>query len=226
MVWSFTSESQQVTFWVVSVSPSQRGQTAEMSPPVASERVSVVVTWPGSLLRRFCWLGTLETVLCPSISRVYSAYSLNSKLMVMTMGFYLFLWGQEMTPMFVSHIFGPFPASVFLVGSFINIPPKPSSNYPTYGIVYQRPSVLLEEQPPPSHLPALPPVPSQVAKEAAVPWLKVSECVVCCLTAMKCTVACPSLSAVHDSRPSPPINSEQLRYRVSEFVQLGGWMGM
>lgn len=173
-------------------------------------------------------LGTLETVLCPSLSRVYSVYSLNSKLMVMTMmGFYLFLWGQEMTPMFVSHIFGPFPASVFLVGSFINpIPPKPSITYPTYGVVYQRPSVLLEEQPPPSHLPALPPVPSQVAKEAAVPWLKVSECVVCCLTAMNCTVACPSLSAVHDSKPSPPIDSQQLRYRVSEFVQLGDWMGM
>ena len=33
--------------------PSQRGQTAEMSPPVASERVSVVVTWLGSLLTRF-----------------------------------------------------------------------------------------------------------------------------------------------------------------------------
>ena len=30
-------------------------------------------------------LGTLETVLCPSLSRVYSVYSLNSKLMVMTM---------------------------------------------------------------------------------------------------------------------------------------------
>ena len=136
MVWSFTSASQQVTFWVVSISPSQWGQTAEMSPPVASERVSVVVTWLGSLLMRFF----VTELLVGNIGNSFVPKS-QSSLLSLLIKFQVdgddddgFFNGETTTPMFVSHIFGPFPASVFLAGSFINIPTKPSSNYPTYGI--------------------------------------------------------------------------------------------
>lgn len=176
MVWSFTSASQQVTFWVVSISPSQWGQTAEMSPPVASERVSVVVTWLGSLLMRFF----VTELLVGNIGNSFVPKS-QSSLLSLLIKFQVdgddddgFFNGETTTPMFVSHCTysDHFLPVFFLPDHSLTRSHRNHSLLTQHtAFVYQRPSVLLEEQPPPSHLPALPSVPSQVAKEAAVPWL-------------------------------------------------------
>ena len=224
-----------ITYWLVSTYFTfQRGQTtAEMSPPVASERVSVVVTGLGSLpwyfdviLTRFspqnCCLGTLETVLCPSLLTKFQVDGDGDD------GFFYEENNDEYVC--VSHVRTISHQCIFHAGWFINpIPPKPSITQHTT-LRTKDPAFSWRNN---LHLLICLPCHRSHQKSKKLPyhgWKYLNVLFVVWLpwiarvfetTAINqlsfvglvylSHVGCPSLWAVHDSRPSPRVDSQQLR---------------